>query len=102
MSRYGHMMKVSFTKARVHVTAHFRLEGSVLGQTVDGACEGFETRLEVESDESPERLAGLIRNAENGCFIMQTIRHPVPVRTAVAINGVDFDVAAYPPAPRRS
>ncbi len=96
------MMHVSFTKARVHVTAYFRVEGSVLGQTVDGACEGFATRLEVESDEPPERLAGLIRNAENGCFILQTIRHPVSVQTEVAVNGVAFDVAAYPRARRRS
>ena len=101
MSRYGHMMKITFTKARVHVTAHFRAEGSVLGQTVEGACEGFETRLEVESDEAPERLAGLIRNAENGCFILQTIRHPVPVQTEVAVNGAAFDPEAYPPPRRR-
>lgn len=96
------MMKVEVSKARVHVTAHFRAEGSVLGQTVQGFCDGFTTRLEVESDEPPERVAGVIRNAENGCYIMQTIRHPVPVNTAVMLNGVDFDLAAYPPPPRHA
>ena len=96
------MMKVSFKKASVHVTAHFHAEGSVLGQTIQGASKGFETRLEVESDEPPERLAGLIRNAENGCYIMQTIRHPVPVETAVHVNGSAFDIDKYPPPQRRS
>jgi len=96
------MMKIHVHKARVHVTAHFRAEGSVLGQTVQGSCEGFETRLEVDSDEPPERVAGLIRNAENGCYVMQTIRHPVPVRTEVTVNGAAFDPAAYPPPRRRS
>jgi uncharacterized OsmC-like protein len=96
------MMKMHVNKARVHVTAHFRAEGSVLGQTVQGSCDGFETRLEVESDEPPERLAGLIRNAENGCYVLQTIRHPVPVQTAVVVNGAAFDLAAYPPPQRRS
>ena len=94
------MMKVNITKARVHVTAHFQAEGSVLGQTIEGGCKGFETHLEVESDEPPERLAGVIRNAENGCYIMQTIRNPTPVQTAVEVNGAAFDVEAYP-APKR-
>jgi organic hydroperoxide reductase OsmC/OhrA len=96
------MMKVNITKARVHVAGHFRAEGSVLGQTIQAGSEGFETRLEVESDESPERLAGLIRNAENGCYIMQTIRHPVPVKAEVLVNGAAFDVEAYPPPNPRS
>lgn len=95
------MMKVNISKARVHVTAHFRAEGSVLGQTIEGRCDGFETQLEVESDEPAERLAGVIRNAENGCYIMQTVRHPVPVKTDVVVNGHNFDIEAYP-AKRRS
>ncbi len=95
------MMKINVKKARVHVTAHFHAEGSVLGQTIDGGCDGFETRLEVESDESPERLAGLIRNAENGCYIMQTIRNPVPVQTEVTVNGDAFDLNDYPPPARQ-
>jgi organic hydroperoxide reductase OsmC/OhrA len=96
------MMKINVKKARVHVTAHFHAEGSVLGQSIEGGCEGFETRLEVESDEPPERLAGLIRNAENGCYVMQTIRHPVPVQTEVLVNGKTFDLTAYPPPKRRA
>ena len=96
------MMKVSFKKASVHVTAHFHAEGSVLGQSIEGASRGFETRLEVESDEPPERLAGLIRNAENGCYIMQTIRQPVPVEAVVHVNGSTFDISDYPPPQRRS
>ncbi len=96
------MMKVNITKARVHVAGHFRAEGSVLGQTVQGMCDGFETRLEVESDEPPERLAGVILNAENGCYIMQTIRNPVPVQTEVIVNGAAFDTGAYPAPTRRA
>ena len=96
------MMKVNVTKARVHVAGHFRAEGSVLGQTIQGFCDGFETRLEVESDEPPERLAGMLRNAENGCYIMQTIHNPVPVQTEVVVNGDAFDIEASPLTKRRS
>lgn len=48
-------MRVKINKARVHVTGHFHAEGSVLGQTVEGRCDGFETRVEVEADEAPEQ-----------------------------------------------
>lgn len=91
------MMKVDIKKARVHVAGRFRAEGSVIGQTIQAFGDGFETRLEVESDEPPERVAGVIRNAENGCYVLQTIRQPVPVQTVVLVNGAAFDVQAYPP-----
>lgn len=90
------MMKVKIDKARMHVTARVRQEGSVLGQTVRGSWPGFETRVEVESQEAPERLAGVLRNAENGCFVLQALLNPVPVKGTVVVNGAAFDPEAYP------
>ena len=89
------MMKVDIKNARVHVAGRFRAEGSVLGQTIQAYSDGFDTRLEVESAEPLERVAGVIRNAENGCYVMQTIRQPVPVHTTVLVNGVAFDLQAH-------
>jgi OsmC-like protein len=84
------MMKVKIDKARMHVTAHVRQEGSVLQQTIRGSWPGIETKLELESNEPPERLAGVIRNAENGCFVLQALLNPVPVERTVIVNGADF------------
>ena len=81
------MMKVSVSKARVHVSMRNRQEGSVLQGTVKTSCLGIETRLELESDEPPERIATLVRNAENGCFTMQALLTPVPFTRAVTLNG---------------
>jgi len=81
------MMKVSVSKARVHVSMRNRQEGSVLQGTVKTSCLGIETRLELESDEPPERIAALVRNAENGCFTMQALLTPVPFTRAVTLNG---------------
>ncbi len=81
------MMKVKIDKARMHVTAHVRQEGSVLQQTIRGSWPGIETRLELDSSEPPERLAGVIRNAENGCFVLQALLNPVPVERTVLVNG---------------
>ena len=91
------MMKVAIDKARVHVTANFTVQGSVLAQTVRASLDGVQTRLEVESPESAERIAGVVRNAENGCFVMQALLNPVPVSSSVALNGNGLDLQAYPP-----
>jgi organic hydroperoxide reductase OsmC/OhrA len=81
------MMKVSVNKARVHVSMRNRQEGSVLQGTVQTTCLGIETRLELESDEPQEKITALVRNAENGCFTMQALMHPVPVTSSVNLNG---------------
>ena len=73
------------------VKAKFKSEGSVLRETVKAVGLGFETRLEIESDEPAERIAAVVRNAENGCFVLQSILNPVPVERKFTLNGADFD-----------
>ena len=85
------MMKIKIDKARVFVKAKFKSEGSVLRETVKAVGLGFETRLEIESDEPAERIATVVRNAENGCFVLQSILNPVPVERKFTLNGADFD-----------
>jgi hypothetical protein len=92
------MMKVAIDKARVYVIAHFKVEGSVLAQTVRASLDEVQTRLEVEANDAPERVAGVVRNAENGCFVMQALLNPVPVSSTVQLNGAGLDLKAYPPS----
>jgi len=90
------MMKTKISKARVFVKARFKSEGSVLAETVKAMGVGFETRLEIESEEPAERVAAVVRNAENGCYVMQTILHPVPIERTFTLNGSSFDPAGFP------
>ena len=85
------MMKTKIKKVRVFVKARFKSEGSVLAETVQARSQGFETRLELESEESAERVAAVVRNAENGCYVMQTILHPVSIERKCSLNGTEFD-----------
>jgi len=85
------MMKTKIKKARVFVKAKFKSAGSVLAETVRAQGLGFETRLELESDEAAEKVAAVVRNAENGCYVLQTILHPVPVEREFTLNGNSFD-----------
>ena len=93
IARFGHMMKVSVNKARVHVAMRNKQEGSVLKNTVKVSCLGIEVRVELESDEPSERVAGMVRNAENGCFTMQALLEPVRVTNTVTLNGSPLPVA---------
>ena len=88
------MMKISVKKAHVHVGMRNKQEGSVLQGTVQATCLGIETRLDLESDEPPERVAALLRNAEHGCYTMQALLAPVEFTRSVTLNGAAFEAPA--------
>ena len=87
VSRYGHMLKVTVNGMRMRVTARYRVDGSVLNDTVQGRMLGAETTLEIDSPDPPERVARVVRNAERGCFVMQALQNPVPVTGRTLLNG---------------
>lgn len=89
------MLKTHIEKAKVSVTARFKNEGSVLRETVQAQGLGVETRCEITSSETPEKVAKVVRNAEAGCYVIQTIRQPTAVKSQYTLNGAAFDPAAY-------
>jgi hypothetical protein len=90
------MMKTHISKAKVFVSARFKSEGSVLRETVQAVGLGFETRCELESDEPADKVAAVVRNAEKGCYVMQTILQPTPVERQFTLNGAQFNPDAFP------
>jgi len=90
------MMKAHITKAKIFVKARFKSEGSVLRETVQAVGLGFETRCELESDKPADKVAAVVRNAENGCYVMQTILQPTPVERPFTLNGVPFNPDDFP------
>jgi hypothetical protein len=85
-------MKMKVTKASCKVRFRKFLGGSVLKGTVYNRWDGVDTHLSIESDESPEKLAHLIRNAKNGCFAEGLITQPVPLNSTVEVNGKIMDI----------
>jgi len=90
------MLKTHVDKAKIYVTARFKNEGSVLRETVQAEGLGVETRCEITSNEPPEKIAKVVRNAEAGCYVIQTIRNPTPVKSEYMLNGAPFDPTAFP------
>ena len=89
------MLKTHIDKAKVFVTARFKNEGSVLRETVQAEGLGVETRCEIISNDAPEKVAKVVRNAEAGCYVIQTIRRPTAVKSEYTLNGAAFDPESY-------
>jgi hypothetical protein len=85
------MLKTHIDKAKIFVIARFKSEGSVLRETVQAEGLGFETRCELTSSEAAEKVAKVVCNAEAGCYVMQTILKPTPVKSEYTLNGGSFD-----------
>jgi len=81
------MLRVTVNGMRMRVTARYRVDGSVLNDTIQGRMLGAETTLEIDSPDPPDRVARLVRNAERGCFVMQALQNPVPVTGRTLLNG---------------
>lgn len=88
------MLKTHIDKAKIFITARFKNEGSVLRETVQAEGLGVETRCEISSGEPPEKIAKVMRNAEAGCYVIQTIRRPTEVKSTYTLNGAPFDPQA--------
>ena len=90
------MLKTHIDKAKVFVTARFKNEGSVLRETMQTQGLGVETRCEITSNEPADKVAKVVRNAEAGCYVIQTIRQPTAVKSEYTLNGAPFDPESFP------
>jgi hypothetical protein len=64
-----------------------QVHGAVLIDSVQGDALSFETHLEIDSPEPPEKVARLICTAERGCFVMQALLKPMPLTSTTSLNG---------------
>jgi hypothetical protein len=88
------MLKVQITHAKVTVGGQYVTEGSVLAGTIQATVPKITSRLEVESPDDPEKVAKVLRAAENGCYAMQAVRNPTPLELTTLVNGQPFDPGA--------
>ena len=100
LERYAQMMKVQLENVRAHIALHVAAEGSVLAQTIQARADKIEIHYEIESTEEPAKVAGLMRNARNGCYVRQTIDRPGLFHDTINLNGQPFNMEDYPPPTR--
>ncbi len=88
------MLKVQIDKARIAIGGRFITEGSVLAGTIQATVPEITVRLDGATPGDPATVAKALRAAENGCYAIQSLRNPTPVRTEVTLNGAAFDISS--------
>jgi hypothetical protein len=86
------MMKLPIRNVRVKVSARYHRAGSILAGTATAGCDTVRTDVQLDSDEPDERIAELIRVAENSCYTIGALRNPVPTELGVVLNGRNLEV----------
>jgi hypothetical protein len=87
LSRFGKITKLDLKSIRLKQTTRFFMKGSAPQGTLRSGALGLETELHVESSEPAEKIRHLIRMGEQTCFTLQSLIHPVPVKTSATLNG---------------
>jgi uncharacterized OsmC-like protein len=86
------MTKKRVTSAECRCEFDAWVDGSVLKGTVRSGVNEFRTHLIIESPESDEDIARLIRLAKRGCFAEQLVQNPVRLKSTYQVNGREFEV----------
>ena len=80
-------MKVEIGSVKAHVAVHFGLQGSVLAGTIQASAPRVETSYEIESPDDKNRVAAMLRNARNGCWVRAAVANPTPFEDKSTLNG---------------
>jgi uncharacterized OsmC-like protein len=81
------MSKIHLRDVRLDQTIHFSRSGSIRGGTIKSGADRLEVAIEIDADETPERIAELVRVAKESCFTHSALAQPVPVETTLSLNG---------------
>ena len=96
LERYAQMMKVDLGQVNASINYSVSSEGSVLRQTVKARAEKIQIHYDITSNDPPDRVAGLLRNARNGCYARQSFGRPELFEDTINLNGNSFDLEDYP------
>ena len=86
------MLKIELKQVHVDQVIRFFRKGSILGGTIQSGSHGIEVQVDVESDESRDKIARLVRVAQESCFTHGAIAAPGPVETNVRLNGQPLEL----------
>jgi hypothetical protein len=92
IERYSQLMKVNISKVKAHVAVHLDISGSVLAGTIKAGAPKVVTSYEIESPDDPAKVASVLRNARNGCWVRAAVSNPVPFEDTLTLNGKVFDL----------
>lgn len=79
--------KLTYHKASVSQTTQFVRGGSILAGDIYGAPGGIVTNIDVDSDEPADKVANIVKLAEQSCFAIQSMMQNTPVTASATLKG---------------
>lgn len=90
LSRYAKIARLEIEHMSLRQETRFAMEGSALQGTLTGRGVVVATIVDIKSNEPSEKIAELVRVAQQSCFVHQSIAQPVPTETSIVLNGEPF------------
>ncbi len=79
--------RLKIENPHVAVNARFHEQGSALKGDKQGACDGFDISIQVDSEEPKEKIIELMNMARSVCFAIDAITREHPPRFENTLNG---------------
>ena len=77
---------------KIVIDAEYFSEGSLLRGDRKAGAESIRVNVLVEGDHTPEFVENLVRQAESGCFAINSVRNPTPVTVGATLNGSPIEL----------
>lgn len=86
--------KIDITSMKIEQRIRFKTNLSTmreLGYPTEGACEGIESHVLIDSPEDAATVQKLLEEAEGACMAHFALRNPLPWMTRLVHNGVELE-----------
>lgn len=92
VTQVASFMDVRIERAEMSVRGEFDQKGKFGLSDVPSACTRLVYELDVQSPESPERMADFMAALERSCYTTNTLKSPVEVVPRLKLNGKEVPI----------
>lgn len=92
VQRIASMLRKTFTRAECRCEFDTFQDGSARSGTLTATVTEFRIHVDVDSPESAEDIANVLRLATNSCFAEELVRTPVPLIHTFTVNGTQVSL----------
>jgi uncharacterized OsmC-like protein len=84
--------KLKISNEKVNVVANFLETGSILKGDKWGEAQNFRIEMKMESEESEEKIAALMKLAHEMCFVEDALHKKMEITYSHSLNGKSLDI----------
>ena len=90
VTQVASFMDVRIDRAEMSVRGEFDQKGKFGLSDVPSACTRLTYELDLQSPDSPARMAAFMAALERSCYTTNTLKNPVEVVAKLRVNGTEI------------